>query len=68
VAVLFIYQETSLTSAVLAQSSLQQALFDASSFNASKTAVGGGVAVDFGKFTVDLGNGTLYGGGDGGGG
>lgn len=68
VAVLFIYQETSLTSAVLAQSSLQQALFDASSFNASKTAVGGGVVVDFGKFTVDLGNGTLYGGGNGGGG
>lgn len=67
VAVLFIYQETSLGSAVQAQSSLQQALFDASSFNASKTAVGGGVVVDFGKFTVDFGNGTLFGGGKGGG-
>lgn len=39
---------------------------DASSFNASKTPVGGGVVVDFGRWTVDLGNGTLFGGGKGG--
>lgn len=66
VAVLFIFQETNLTSAVQAQENLQQALFDASSFNASKTAVGGRMVVDFGTFTVNLGNGTLYGGGNGG--
>ena len=65
VAVLFVYQETNLTSAFITQNSLQQTLMDASGFNASKTSAGGGVVVDFGRWTVDLGNGTLFGGGKG---
>ena len=60
VAVLYIFQETKLDEAVVAQEKLQ-AFFVGGGFNASILDVGGSMSVDFGKGTVSLGNGTVVG-------
>ncbi|KAL8699654.1 MAG: hypothetical protein Q9201_005883 [Fulgogasparrea decipioides] len=71
-AILFILQERGLTTAVSAQEDMQLVFAPAVSggkgeegegeFNATARDVGGGIRVDWGKMTVDLGNGTLFGG------
>ena len=60
VAVLYIFQQTKLEEAVLAQEKLQ-AFFVGGGFNGSSLDVGGSMSVDFGKGTVNLGNGTVVG-------
>lgn len=68
-AVLFIFQEKDLDTAVSAQEKLAAALKGVEqggggkAVNLSAMDAGGDVVVDFGKWTVDLGNGTLFGGG-----
>ena len=64
VVVLYIFQETRLDNAVVAQGKLQ-GLFDGGGFNRSDIAVGNGVTVNFGTGTVNLGNGTVVGGSGG---
>ncbi|KAL8730571.1 MAG: hypothetical protein Q9181_004620 [Wetmoreana brouardii] len=70
-AILFIFQELDLATAVSVQENLQLIFTPAVSngkgegegeFNATARDVGGGIKVDWGKMTVDLGNGTLFGG------
>lgn len=66
--VLFIFQEKTLSTAVSAQEKLQQALKGeqqgktGQGYNMSAMDAGQNIIVDFEKFTVDLGNGTLFGG------
>ena len=75
IATLFIFQETSsLDTAVSTQEKLQAALAGGSRqgganvvvVDLSHTDVGNGRSVDFVTFTIDLGNGTVFGGGPGG--
>ncbi|KAL8691042.1 MAG: hypothetical protein Q9218_003644 [Villophora microphyllina] len=69
-AILFIFQERDLATAVSAQEDMQQVFMPAASsggggagdFNASVRDIGGGIRVDWSKMTVDLGNGTMFGG------
>ncbi|KAL8720962.1 MAG: hypothetical protein Q9225_002244 [Loekoesia sp. 1 TL-2023] len=64
-AILFIFQERDLSSAVSAQENIQAVFSPAISggdFNASVKDVGAGITVDWGKLSVDLGNGTDFGG------
>ena len=66
---LFILQEKNLNTAVSAQEKLQMALKGAEDGNSgqgdnmSGMNAGQSIVVDFKRFTVDLGNGTLFGGG-----
>lgn len=68
--VLFILQEKSrsaqnqaLNIAVAAQERLQTVLEDANKYNATPVSAGELIEVDFAKFTVDWGNGTIFGNG-----
>jgi len=67
--VLFVFQEKDLNTAVAAQAKLALALQSAEQgqtglgYNMSAMDAGGNIVVDFQRFTVDLGNGTLFGGG-----
>ena len=69
IAVLFILQEKDLNTAVSAQEKLQMALKGAEDgksgqgYNMSGMDAGQSIVVDFTKFTVDFGNGTVFGGG-----
>ena len=69
--VLFIFQEKNLSIAVTAQEKLQMALEgveqgkNGQGYNMSAMDAGESIVVDFKRFTVDLGNGTLFGGGPG---
>lgn len=70
VATLFVFQETSsLDTAVSAQEKLQAALTSESKGSGAKdfthAEIGNGIIVDLEKFTVDLGNGTVFGRGPG---
>ena len=56
-------QDQALNSAVAAQSHLQTVLEDLQSYNVTPVSAGGKIMVDFAKFTVDLGNGTIFGNG-----
>lgn len=56
-------QDQGLNSAVAAQNNLQTALADVQSYNVTPVSAGGKIVVDFAKFTVDLGNGTIFGNG-----
>lgn len=66
--ILFILQERDLPTAVSAQESMQAAFKPASStsgdgsFNASAKDVGAGIQVDWGRLSVNFGNGTDFGG------
>ena len=61
-AVLFIFQETSsLQTATLALSRLQNTLAGGKSFDASQTSAGGNITVDLSAMRIGLGNGTFYG-------
>lgn len=63
VAVLFVFQETSLDTAVAAQEKLQGQLMGST---LGETSVASGpVVVHFGNYSVALGNGTVFGGGKG---
>lgn len=62
VAVLFILQEKTLNTAIAANKNLQEKLADSKTWNTSAVFAGEAVLVDFGKWTVDLGNGTVFGG------
>ena len=65
IVILFIFQERDLTTAVAAQGNIQAVFGPASSggdFNSSVRDVGAGIKVDWGKMSVDLGNGTEFGG------
>lgn len=61
VAVLFIFQEKTLNLAVAANTRLQAVLLDPTTWNTSAVFAADTVLVDFGKWTIDLGNGTVYG-------
>ena len=69
--VLFIFQEKNLNNAVTAQEKLLQALRGAEQgktgpgYNMTAMDAGQSIVVDFERFTIDLGNGTLFGGGPG---
>ncbi|SLM34716.1 hypothetical protein LPUS_03641 [Lasallia pustulata] len=63
VAVLFIFQETSLDTAVTAQGKLQSQLMG--SVLGESSVAAGGMVVYFGNSSVALGNGTVVGGGKG---
>lgn len=63
VAVLFIFQETSLDTAVAAQEKLQGQLMGSTLGETSVAS--GSVVVHFGNYSVALGNGTVFGGGKG---
>ncbi|KAL8839598.1 MAG: hypothetical protein Q9170_001702 [Blastenia crenularia] len=68
-AILFIFQERDLATAVSAQGSIQAVFNPAASggnFNATVRDVGAGIRLDWGKLSVDLGNGTDFGGRGGG--
>ncbi|MCJ1464233.1 hypothetical protein MMC07_002846 [Pseudocyphellaria aurata] len=62
VAVLLIFQETNLNTAVLANQRLRVALDNPKTWNLSATYATDAMLVDFAKFTVNLGNGTVVGG------
>lgn len=62
VAVLLIFQETSLNIAVLANKRLRVALENPKTWNLSAIFATDVILVDFAKFTVNLGNGTIVGG------
>lgn len=62
VAVLLIFQETSLNIAVLANQRLRVALENPKTWNLSAVFATDTILVDFAKFTVNLGNGTIVGG------
>ncbi|KAL8944255.1 MAG: hypothetical protein Q9216_000550 [Gyalolechia sp. 2 TL-2023] len=65
VAILFIFQERDLTTAVSAQESIQAVFTPAASggnFNASVRDVGSGIKIDWARLSVDFGNGTDFGG------
>lgn len=62
-AVLFVFQETSsLDQAMAAANKLQMTLGDGDTFDASQTSVGMNITINLSAFTVEFGNGTLYGG------
>ncbi|KAL8710231.1 MAG: hypothetical protein Q9220_005162 [cf. Caloplaca sp. 1 TL-2023] len=68
-AILFIFQERDLATAVTAQENMQAVFSPAAAegsgsgtFNASVRDVGSGILVDWGKLSLDLGNGTSFGG------
>ena len=61
VAVLYIFQETRLDTAVMAQGKLQ-GLFDGDGFNRSDITVGDEITINFGTGTIRFGNGTFFGG------
>ncbi len=60
--VLFIFQETTLSIAYMANSRLQSVLADSSNWNTTAVQAGDTISVDFQKFTINLGNGTVFGG------
>ncbi|KAI4209483.1 MAG: hypothetical protein LQ351_007614 [Letrouitia transgressa] len=60
--VLFIFQEHDLLAAASAQQRMQDILGNEQNFNTSAVDVGRGVRIDWEHMTVDLGNGTLFGG------
>jgi len=59
ISVLYIFQLTTLNTAVIAQENIQIFL---SAFSRSKFNVTGSIEIDFGRLTIDLGNGTTVGG------
>lgn len=61
-AVLFIFQEKSLSIAYEANSRLQSILSDPVRWNKTVQVAAATILVDFDKFTIDLGNGTIFGG------
>ncbi|KAL9006668.1 MAG: hypothetical protein Q9188_000542 [Gyalolechia gomerana] len=64
-AILFIFQERDLATAVSVQESIQAVFTPAASggnFNASVKDVGAGIKIDWAKLSVDFGNGTDFGG------
>lgn len=63
VAVLFIFQETDLDTAVAAQGKLQSELMGSKLNEASVAS--GKIVVHFGNYSVTLANGTVFGGGKG---
>jgi hypothetical protein len=64
VAVLFIFQETSLNEAVVARDRLSETLKDAQTYDLNPVQAGSSIEVDFGKLMLVLGNGTVLGGKD----
>lgn len=62
-AVLFIFQEKTLSIAYEANSRLQGILSDPARWNKTVQVAGARILVDFENFTIDLGNGTVFGGG-----
>ncbi len=64
VAVLFIFQETSLSEAVVARDRLSETLKNAQTYDLSPVQAGSSIEVDFGKLMLVLGNGTVLGGKD----
>lgn len=62
VAILLILQETSLNIAVAANQRLRDALEDPKTWNLSAVFATDTILVDFAKFTVNMGNGTIVGG------
>lgn len=61
-AVLFIFQEKTLSIAYEANSRLQNTLSDPARWNKTVQVAAATILVDFDKFTIDLGNGTIFGG------
>lgn len=61
-AVLFIFQEKTLSIAYEANSRLQSILSDPVRWNKTIQVAAATILVDFDKFTIDLGNGTIFGG------
>lgn len=61
-AVLFIFQEKTLSIAYEANSRLQSILSDPVRWNKTVQVAAATILVDFDKFTIDLGNGTIFGG------
>lgn len=61
-AVLFIFQEKTLSVAYEANSRLQSILSDPARWNKTVQVAAATILVDFDKFTIDLGNGTIFGG------
>lgn len=64
-AILFIFQERDLATAVSAQGNIQTIFTPAASgrdFNATVRDVGAGITIDWAKLSVDFGNGTDFGG------
>lgn len=61
-AVLFIFQEKTLSIAYEANSRLQGILSDPARWNKTVQVAGATILVDFANFTIDLGNGTIFGG------
>lgn len=61
-AVLFIFQEKTLSIAYEANSRLQSILSDPARWNKTAQVAAATILVDFGNFTIDLGNGTIFGG------
>lgn len=61
-AVLFIFQEKTLSIAYEANSRLQSVLSDPARWNKTVQVAAATILVDFGNFTIDLGNGTIFGG------
>lgn len=61
-AVLFIFQEKTLSIAYEANSRLQSILSDSVRWNKTVQVAAATILVDFDKFTIDLGNGTIFGG------
>lgn len=61
-AVLFIFQEKTLSIAYEANSRLQSILSDPARWNKTVQVAAATILVDFDKFTIDLGNGTIFGG------
>lgn len=61
-AVLFIFQEKTLSIAYEANSRLQSILSDPARWNKTVQVAAAMILVDFDNFTIDLGNGTIFGG------
>lgn len=61
-AVLFIFQEKTLSIAYEANSRLQGILSDPARWNKTVQVAAATILVDFDNFTIDLGNGTIFGG------
>lgn len=61
-AVLFIFQEKTLSIAYEANSRLQSILSDPARWNKTVQVAAATILVDFDNFTIDLGNGTIFGG------
>lgn len=65
VVVLFVFQERNLNNAVAANKRLQTVLADPKTWNATPVPAADTILVDFSTWTVDLGNGSVYGPGPG---